>query len=154
MPAIVITESGPERFDDIRPLWEQLNDHHIETSSHFSADFEQLSFEDRKKGLEAKAAQGKLRLFFAKSNDQIVGQCVASIMPEGLGEIDSIFVSPSCRGQRIGDALMQATLKWLDTNGAQKKTVVVIHGNDSANSFYARYGFQPRSTCLMQTDSA
>lgn len=150
MPQVGIHEAGPERLSDIKPLWEELNRHHAQVSTNFSSYFEQFSFEERAKALEIKSIRGQLRLFFAESEGCLIGQCVVSLMPEGLGEIDSIYVSESHRGQKVGDLLMQAALKWLDANGAKKKSVVVIDGNDAALSFYAKYGFLPRSLCLMQ----
>ncbi len=150
MDAIVIVEAGPERLDDIRPLWEELNRHHQATSPHFSDAFKRFTFEQRAKDLQTKAEQGTLRLFFAEFAGEIVGQCVVSLEPEGLGEIDSIVVAEKHRNKKIGDLLMQAALDWLDTNGATSKTIVVVYGNESAFSFYARYGFYPRSTRLGQ----
>lgn len=150
MAGITIVEAGPERLDDIQPLWEQLNRHHKAVSPHFSEYFEDFNFVDRKKALEAKGRRGELRLFFAEASGQLVGQCIASVMPEGLGEIDSIFVDEQFRDQKIGHSLMQAALQWFEIMGAEKQTVVVVHGNESANAFYARYGFLPRSVCLMK----
>lgn len=45
---------------------------------------------------------------------------------------------------------MRAALGWLDENGAKSKTVVVVHGNETANCFYERYGFYPKSIHLAQ----
>lgn len=150
MPALTIVEAGPEQIDAIKPLWEQLNRHHASVSAHFADYFEKFEFEQRKAGLLSKAEQGSLRLFLAQIDGEIVGQCVVSLQSEGAGEIDSIYVNPTFRGQRIGDKLMRAALRWFDDNGATSKSVVVIHGNESTHAFYARYGFLPRSTRLAQ----
>lgn len=150
MASPVIIEGGVELLDDIKPLWELLNRHHADISSHFSDYFKNFTFESRKTALEAKARRGTLRIFFAKVDGQVAGQCIVSLMPELLGEIDSIFVAEEFRNKRIGDSLMQAALNWFDANGAKSKTVVVVHGNEAANTFYARYGFMPRSNRLSQ----
>jgi len=150
MPSPVIVEGGTELLDDIKPLWEELNRHHANISSHFSDYFKNFTFENRKASIEAKAHRGTVRIFFAKVDGLIAGQCVVSLMPELLGEIDSIFVAEEFRDQKIGDSLMQVALNWLDSSGAKSKTVVVVHGNESANTFYARYGFMPRSNRLSQ----
>lgn len=150
MNNITITECGLERLDDIQPLWEALNAHHALVSSHFADYFKRFGFDQRKAALESKAHRGSLRIFFAEVNDRIAGQCVVTLMPEMLGEIDSIIVDKAYRGKNVGDSLMRAVLDWLDTNGAKSKTVVVVHGNESANAFYAKYGFMPRSTRLSQ----
>ena len=150
MTNVTIISCGPEGLGSIQPLWEQLNHHHAETSAHFSDYFENFTFEQRSAALKAKARRGKLRLFIAESDGQIAGQCIVSLMPELLGEIDSIFVGEAFRGKKIGDSLMRAALDWLDENGAKSKTVVVVYGNESAHAFYERYGFKPRSTRLAQ----
>lgn len=150
MNNVTITSCGPEGLDAIQPLWEQLNRHHADISSHFSDYFKQFTFEQRKAALESKGRRGTVRIFMAEVDGQVAGQCVVSLMPELLGEIDSIFVAEEFRNKKIGDSLMRAALEWLDDNGAKSKTVVVVHGNEAAYGFYARYGFLPRSVRLSQ----
>jgi len=150
MPEVEIKEVGIECLDEIRPLWERLNHHHAAVSEHFSEYFQRFSFDQRKAGLETKAQHGIFRLFIARSNGQLAGQCIISLGPDLIGEIDSLFVAEEFRNKKIGDSLMRAALDWFDKNGATSKSIVVIHGNESAHSFYARYGFLPRSTRLTQ----
>ena len=151
MSDVLIKEAGPEKLDGTQPLWEQLNRHHAAVSSHFGDYFESFTFKQRKNKLEAKARLAKLRLFFAEVDGQIAGQCIVSLTPQLLGEIDSIFVAKDHRGKQIGDSLMRAALDWFTVNGAKSQSVVVVHGNESSHAFYARYGFLPRSTRLVQT---
>jgi len=151
MTGVTIIEAGPEKLDDIRPLWEMLNQHHASISSHFPDYFKRFTFEQRKAALEAKGRNGQLRLFLAESDGQLAGQCIISLTPELLGEIDSIFVAEEFRNKKIGDSLMRAALDWFDVNGAKSKSVVVVHGNESAHAFYERYGFLPRSIRLAQS---
>lgn len=146
----VIVESGPERLNDIRPLWEQLNRLHESVSPHFKDEFTNYSFAYRKAYLADKAMHGTLRIFFAEADDQPVGYCIASLAPHQQGEIESIFIEEPFRGQSVGDGLMRAALGWLETNNAESVAVSVVFGNEAAHPFYARYGFYPRSTRLKQ----
>lgn len=150
MAAAVIVEAGPERLNDIRPLWEGLNRHHESISPHFKPDFAGYPFSYRKAYLAGKANCGELRIFIAESDDHPIGYCVASLDTEYHGEIESIFVMEGHRSQGLGDALMRAALGWLDANGATSKSISVVFGNEAAHAFYARYGFFPRSTRLVQ----
>lgn len=150
MAVPVITEAGPERLNDIRPLWEGLNRLHASVSPHFKDDFDGYPFSYRKAYLAGKAGQGRLRIFLAETDGEPIGYCVASLDNQMQGEIESIFVIERCRGQGLGDALMRAALGWLDANGAASKSVSVVFGNETAHPFYARYGFLPRSTRLQQ----
>lgn len=145
-----ITESGPERLNDIKLLWEQLNRLHESVSPHFKDEFSDYPFAYRKAYLAKKAMQGLLRIFFAEADDRPVGYCVASLDTHRHGEIESIFIEEPFRGQGVGDALMQTALGWLDANDAESKSVSVVFGNEAAHPFYARYGFHPRSTKLKQ----
>ncbi|CCH48659.1 GNAT family N-acetyltransferase [Pseudodesulfovibrio piezophilus] len=149
MPQFSISEIGIERVEDIQPLWEELNQHHATISPHFSHLFESTSFAQRRKALHHKAEQGVVRIFLGYVNERRVGYCAVSIC-ESHGEIESIFILEAYRGLRLGEGLMQAALAWMESNGAHSKSVNVIYGNEKAHSFYAKYGFKPRSITFLQ----
>ncbi|MBI9080752.1 MAG: GNAT family N-acetyltransferase [Pseudodesulfovibrio sp.] len=153
MDALSITRVGPEKLDDIQPLWERLNLHHSKISQHFSDRFKCYTFSDRKAELLTKSHATGLAVFIARQDAQTAGYVIATLTLEKEGEIDSLFVAEEFRGKRIGDSLMQAALKWLDDTCAKSKTIAVVHGNEQAHSFYARYGFQPHITWLGQPES-
>lgn len=150
MSEVTLVEGGPERLDDIRLLWEQLNDHHLGISAHFKDDFAYYEFADRKAYLESKATLGELRLFILHAAGESVGYCAASLRRDLHGEIESIYIRDDYRGRNLGHTLMRAALAWMDGNGAVTKSVNVVYGNESAFPFYAKYGFYPRSTTLLQ----
>lgn len=150
MQHIELVEGGIERLEDIRPLWERLNQIHATVTPHFRADFEAYAFEDRKLYLESKSTLGEVRVFLIKDGEHSVGFCVASLRRDLHGEIESIYIADEYRGAKLGDKLMRAALAWMDTNGALTKSVNVVFGNEQAFPFYAKYGFLPRSTTLLQ----
>jgi ribosomal protein S18 acetylase RimI-like enzyme len=84
-----------------------------------------MTFQKRKADLLKKAGLGEMHVEIAvdEVSGQNVGYCISSITPEKTGEIKSIFVVETFRGSRIGDALMQKALIWLEQNGAVEKIV-------------------------------
>ena len=139
-------------LDDIKELWEALNEHHKEKSLHFKEFYNMFSFDTRKADL-IKQAQNKHMQVVIALDDEVqirVGHCISSVDNDNTGEIDSIFVLHSYRGFGIGEQLMQKGLQWMDEMGADKKVVNVAAGNEQAFGFYEKYGFYPRRTMLEQ----
>ena len=139
-------------LDKIKLLWEELNEHHCQHSPNFKDHYNQMTFEKRKSDLLKKSLSGKMRVDLAvnEASECTVGYCVSSFNGEKTGEIESIFVDVAYRGFGIGDSLMKKTLGWMEQEGAVAKIVEVGVGNESAFSFYSRYGFLPRKTVLKQ----
>lgn len=152
MDSLQLREGNEELLENIRPLWEKLNEHHYRISAHFSSEFVGRSFEDRRAVLSAKAASGKLKIFVVNDPDtsKDIGYCVASISGD-LGEIDSIFIEEAYRRHGVGDMLMKAALKWMEDQAVKDKIIAVAAGNDQALVFYRRYGFLPRMMLLKQS---
>jgi len=143
---------GGDLLDQIKVLWEALNEHHRQHSPNFKEHYSKTTFEKRKTDLLKKAALGKMRVDLAvdEASEQSVEYCVSSLNPEKTGEIESIFVDAAYRGLGIGDSLMKKALNWMKHEGAVAKIVEVGAGNEQAFGFYARYGFLPRKTVLKQ----
>jgi diamine N-acetyltransferase len=139
-------------LDQIRPLWVQLNEHHLRKARVFRSRYEEWTFDDRKAYFTKKAGEGLLRVDIAYDTgaSRPVGYCVSSITREKVAEIESIFVEPEYRSQGIGTGLMTRALGWMDRCGAERKRVFVADGNEEAWGFYQRFGFFPRMTVLEQ----
>jgi diamine N-acetyltransferase len=152
-PKINYIHGDKGMLDEIKSLWEDLNEHHRQHSPNFKEYYCKMTFEKRKSDLLKKVACSKMRVDLAVdiSIGQNVGYCVSSIDKEKTGEIESIFVSEVYRGLGIGDSLMKKTLSWMEGEGAVAKIVEVGAGNEQTFGFYARYGFLPRKTMLKQT---
>ncbi|HTX43640.1 MAG TPA: GNAT family N-acetyltransferase [Methanocella sp.] len=155
MATIEYMETDERDLDLIKPLWEQLNEHHRKLSPHFSSHYEAFTFERRKDGLLHKTRDGLMHICLAKDADSgiCVGYSVSSLLNDGghpVGEVESIYVDGPYRAKGIGDALMRKALEWMDTHGAATKKVSVGAGNEDVLPFYARYGFCVRTTTLEQ----
>ena len=81
---------------------------------------------------------------------RIIGYCVSSVSVDNTGEIESLFVDREFRSAGIGTALVTRGLGWMDSLGALRKRVSVGDGNESAWTFYRKFGFFPRMTVLEQ----
>lgn len=152
LPEIKYITGTESLLDEVKVMWEALNQYMEKHSTYFGDHFRAMTFQKRKIDLLKKATRGKIRVDVAvdKTTDQGVGYLVSSINWEKTGEIDSIFVYESYRGMGIGDALMQKALAWIDQHGATNKVVEVTVGNEQVFRFYCRYGFLPRKTLLEQ----
>ena len=148
MTGVTYLELGPESIVLIKPLWEQLNEHHLVRSPDFRQHYEQMTFESRKADLLKKE---RLCVILALSDRATIGYCVCTIMGD-TGEIDSIFVEDAHRRSGIGEQLMNRALAWLKAGGAKKKIVAVAAGNETAIPFYESFGFLPRMTVLQLVD--
>ena len=139
-------------LDEVRTLWEQLNQHHINLSPFFKEYYRNTRFDDRKRGILQNADCGAVHVDLALDNgsNEKVGFCVTTIDRWHKGLIESIFVREDYRGLGIGRELMKNTIGWLDSEGVRKRAVSVSFGNEQAFGFYAQFGFKPRRTVLEQ----
>ena len=64
------------------------------------------------------------------------------------GEIDSIFVKPIHRNQKVGERLIQSAESWLKGMGAAKLFVCIAEGNEQVFAFYNRCDYYQRFTVL------
>jgi GNAT superfamily N-acetyltransferase len=143
---------GGERIDAVRPLWERLRTHHSPLLAGFPGAMPPFNFEPRKQELLTKAAAIRIELVSAAQGGPDIAYCISTVTRDGLGEIDSMFVEEDFRGRGIGGELVRHALDWLESAGATSKVVTVAHANVDALAFYKRFGFQPRTVLLQQSD--
>jgi epoxyqueuosine reductase len=143
---------GLELLPLVKPLWEGLREHHAQISEYFSDSILNKSFENRSDDFTAKSGDHvfKIELAFLDGSESPSGYCVSSLGTDGTGEVESLYVKDVCRGLKIGDLLMRNALDWMDANGAVKKRIGVMAGNDVLG-FYEKYGFKTRMHVLEQT---
>lgn len=149
--AFTFEEIGLDRLETIRPLWVKLNAHHIALAPEFALRRSCRSFDERLREWRD-AERLKVDLVTRVSDQTHVAYCVTTLTAKLDGEIDSLFVDESVRGNGVGSELMRRGLKWLTGRGAKSKLIVVAHGNDTAMRFYARFGFKPNTIHLREPD--
>jgi len=147
---VTYLSGNAKMMDRIKPLWLELNRHHHDHSPYFKEYYQTHTFEDRKRVILQRALGGEVHLELAYENQALVGYVVCSIDKLFNGEIDSIYVNPSYRGQGVGRALIERSLAWLEGKGSKKNIVSVAVGNEQSYGFYAKFRFFPRRTMLEQ----
>lgn len=153
MMATINYRIGDEAMlDEIRELWEALNQHHSDISDNFKAHYHSFSFDLRKRNLLMKAKNGSLRIEVAVDQESLknVGYCISRVEFSGDAEMESLYVAENYRGLGLGERLLSNAINWMDEMGARTKTVSVAIGNEKAFGFYERFGFYPRKTQLEQ----
>lgn len=138
-------------IDLIRPLREQLNAYHHARASRFRAQYERMTFKDRK-SLFRLHRSGQLRIGLARDTGtgRFAGYCDSSLTPDRNGEIESLFVEDGHRSRGIGTAFVTRAPGWMDSSGAERKPAAVSDGNESAGIFFRKFGFPLRMTVLEQ----
>ena len=141
-----IIEIDRNRLQDIRDLWKELNSLHRQLSSNFKQHFDSFTFEKR---VEKLICKEYLSIFVASDADLYVGYCIATA-DKNRGEIDSIYVQPSYRGQKVGHELMIMAMEWLNKQDCNEIDIYVAEGNEQVLGFYEKYGFKKRSTVMQK----
>lgn len=146
---------GEDGLELIEPLWSQLRQMHRARSTYFSGPLGSKSFHQRMDELLEKSSGGLLRVELARdSAGTMVAYCVSSINGDLVGEVDSIFVTITHRGEGIGTSLMEAAMRWMDGLGIKRRMMTVIVGNEEVHKFYARFGFRPKQSILERIPDA
>jgi RimJ/RimL family protein N-acetyltransferase len=114
--------------------------------------FEEVAAEDRWIGREAPVDRESARqrfdhnvdsvestTFLAEADGLLVG-LLGVTLAGGCAEL-GMMVRASHRGQRVGSALMDASLAWCRANDAYKVTLTVWPHNTRAIALYEKYGF-------------
>ena len=128
----------------IKPMWQELNQHHWEQSNNFKTHFSSFTFEERHKQI---AQKDLFAVFIAENKCSLIGYCIASI-DGNTGEIDSLFVNPLHRTKNIGERMMLEAETWLRSKGVEKIRICVTEGNESVFHFYHKQGYAKRFTVL------
>lgn len=149
IPNLQLTIGGWELLDRVEPLWNQQRDFHFELAPQWIRGMTE-HFHLRRQTLMAKGVAGGF-LAVATPHGQDVGYAICTLMAIDRGELDSLFVVPSRRSQGIGHALMQASLEWFAQQNVDDIAIELLHCNDGARRFYARYGFEPRSLVMKRS---
>ncbi len=155
MKKIEYIEKYKKDIEIIAPLWDKLRKHHKARSQHFKKQFDEITWEKRRKDLLEKCNNGSILVHLAKDKETgaLIGFCVSTVNKEKIGEVESIYIEKEYRKMGIGANFMKRTLKWMDSHSAARKVIAVAAGNEEAFGFYSKYGFYPRVSILTQVES-
>lgn len=130
----------------IEPLWEKLRAIHTQESPHFKEHFRNFTFQDRcRKFWEL--SQDQVHVLTLKEGAIQVGYCISTAI-DGVGEIDSLYLEESHRGQKLGEEMLRKSLTWLESRNCSKIQVSVAVGHEYVFPFYEKFGFKPRLVYL------
>lgn len=156
-----IRRAGPERLDELEPLWAAMQRHHEGIAPHGDV----VGFRDRAQSWERRVALYRVwmadrasRLFLADRPDgRVVGYALVMISsgwsqldtPDRIAELASLSVAPEHRGEGIGTRLLETVHADLRARGIGFMSLVVFAGNDEAQRLYERHGMRAMNTHML-----
>ena len=146
----------------LEPLWVSVHHRHAESMPELApyVDDQQTWAARRALYAELLGKPGTVLLLASLGGD-LVGYGLAHVMPAGetwvadtwqtgdrIGEIESLAVLPSHRGQGIGTQLLAGLERELQAGGVSDLIIGVLAGNEAAIRLYQRRGYRPTWTYL------
>lgn len=148
-----IVPIGPDRLDDLRPLWLALHHHHRAIGSAPLEPDDASSWAARREIYRDLVAGGSGFLLGAAEGDRLWGYVAVRLTPgpddtfpigDLAAEIYSLVVDPDARGHGLGSRLLDAVDARLADLGVAATSVAAMVENTDAIRFYQRRGFAPR----------
>jgi putative acetyltransferase len=147
LPVIVAIKGAD--LAELKPLWEELNEHHLRNSEHFKDWFRDYSFE---KHVDMRLKGKELFAQAIEAEGSYVAFCLSTVDAISHGEIDSLYVREAFRGSGYGRALVESALAWLGERKAAELSIATAGGNEEVFGFYAKFGFFPSGHVLRPGD--
>jgi ribosomal protein S18 acetylase RimI-like enzyme len=144
---IEIFDISYDEREVIKTLWERNRLHHEKSSEYFKQFYRSLSFDKRFNPWEG-LNKDTMKITVAKSHNKYIGYCISTII-DGKGELESLHVNESNRGNGIGEKLVIKHIEWMKEKNCKVIGVAVSQENESTIGFYRKLGFYPK-TLFMQ----
>ncbi|MHC1724301.1 MAG: GNAT family N-acetyltransferase [Aminipila sp.] len=132
----------------IRNLWEKNRLYHENISDYFKESYSSISFDERMEAFNV-FNKNTLKITVAKNNDQYIGYCISTIV-DRTGELQSLHVHESNRGNGIGRQLVSEHIQWMKKMNCKVIGVNVSQENDPTIAFYKKLGFYPNTLYMQQ----
>ena len=137
---LIIEDINQNSIELIKPLWEKNRIYHQQITEHFGYQFANLCFEDRMKFLN-EIDEESTKITIAKDGQKIIGFCI-SVIEKNVGEIYSLHVDESCRGNGIGKQITKSHLDWFHQHNCKSIKLFVSKENNNSIAFYESLGFR------------
>jgi ribosomal protein S18 acetylase RimI-like enzyme len=145
-----IAAAGPDRIDELRPLWLQLH-HDAQRFSPLQPFVDDETSWTRRRATYVQTFAGGGFALVAE-DDGLVGYAMVRIHEGGddswalsdpWAEVWTLVVDEHRRGQGIGSALLDAVDAELASRGVRDLMIGVMEGNDGARRLYESRGLVP-----------
>jgi ribosomal protein S18 acetylase RimI-like enzyme len=158
---VAIRRAGPERIDELEPLWQAMHAHHRSVAGHLAAVAPFRSPEDswrrRCAHYERVLAEPDTFLLLAEREGRPVGCALVVVkgteasleVGERVADLDTLSVLPEERGRGLGGRLLDEVYDELRRRGIRELALAVMEGNDDAVRFYERRGLVPYLTYMI-----
>lgn len=155
MENVWIGRAGPERVDDLEPLWRALHDYHRTVATPVpGAPWRETddSWPRRRAKYLALLQEPGAFVLIAEANARPVAYALVSIHEpaddtndtgDRWAELQTLSVVPEHRGEGLGTRLMERVHEELRALGIRTMLIGVADGNDDAMRFYRRHGYSP-----------
>ena len=154
--------AGPDRLDELRPLWLELHHHHASVSRVQPFVDDETSWAARRRSYVETFEQGGFALV-AEDDGGLAGYAMVRIhegpddswaLEHRYGEVWTVLVTERARGQGLGSALLDAVDAELERRGIRDLMIGVMEGNDGARRLYERRGLVPGWLQLYRVSAA
>jgi ribosomal protein S18 acetylase RimI-like enzyme len=148
---IEIVEAGPDRIDELEPLWHELVLHHSRVMRALGPTRERTdAWTRRRRHYEQLLAKpGAFALIAERDGVPVAYAMVEPATPSQSWRIDAsatletLVVAPDARGEGIGTALIEQVRERVRAAGVTHLGLGVVATNEEAIRFYRRHGFEP-----------
>ena len=155
MDDLTISLAGPERIDELEPVYRALYEHHVAVTTWRPAPERgpDVAWRRRRGRWEKTLSSPDGILLVAERAGRIVGALIGEVenpaegsdtfaVPTSTAHVHDLAVLPEAQGGGVGRALMDRFEAELRQRGIESYGLDVMAGNDAANSFYARLGLE------------
>lgn len=155
MSDLQIVLGGPDRIDDLEPIYRSLYAHHVDVSTWRpgpprGAD---VAWSRRRARYEKTLSSTAGILLLAERDGRVVGALIGESeekpegsdtfeIPDHVAHVHDVAVLPDARGGGIGRALMERFEAEMRARGVVSYGLDVMAGNDAALRFYESLGFE------------
>ena len=155
MGDLEIVLAGPDRIDDLEPIYRSLYAHHVEVSTWRpgpprGAD---VAWARRRARYEKTLSAPNGILLLAERDERVVGALIGEseenpegsdtfAIPDHVAHVHDVAVLPEARGGGVGRALMDRFEAEMRARGVVSYGLDVMAGNEVARRFYEGLGFE------------
>jgi GNAT superfamily N-acetyltransferase len=158
MADVVIEQLNPRAIDVVRPLWSAMREHHAAIVPDWGPPRSEAESWARRRADYVKwLAEPDAFCLVAWRGDTAVGYAVVTVgegsptwPTDRFGDLQSLSVLDSERGNGVGAALLHTAEDQLATLGIEQVYITAVAANSDARRFYEREGYETAFVTLQR----